>query len=653
MSRFTVTIAAIGIAIGCAGTVLVSGLHRSHQDSRRVSAEAVRGLVLIGDLQYQAQEARPSPLAASAIADKKLQVESAGRFRAAEAEFSARLAEFRKLAKGDQEIAAGEKIAADWQVFLSSRDGSTAPVATEDPMAVAFNTLRTDLEAARQLLNDNAGKLLGQAEASSQESLLRMALILSTLAALGGLGAVMAHLRAMRRELQVAEARLNEDFEKARRDECDAAERLAAVLRAVTEYSIIGMTPEGVITVFNHGAERMLGYRSEEVIGKLVPDVFHDAGEIAARAAELGIKPGFEVFVATARRGEAETREWTYVRKDGTRLPVSLTMTAKHDSAGKLAGFIGVAANISARQRADDELRELNAKLIEASRHAGMAEVAKGVLHNVGNVLNSVNVSASVIGETVRTSRIGGLGEVVALLRAQNGGLVEFLTTDPRGRLVPDLLGRLADGLRSEHATLSAETGSLTTHVGQIREIVAMHQGLVTGHRFTDRLAVVELMEEALKLQSASLAGHGIKIVREFGNVPPVIADRHKTLEIFTNLIRNAEHAMLANGGRASRLTLTIARSDDNRVRIGVCDNGAGILPENLTRIFGHDFSTKKDGHGFGLHSSALAAQEMGGTLTAHSDGPGTGATFTLELPLADEPSTVEQRLPIPELATP
>ena len=637
MNRFAATMAGIGIALGCAGTLLFSGLHRSQQDSRRISGEAVLGLSLIGDLQSQAQEAHRSLPAALATADKKLQIENADQFRAAEAEFSGRLTELRQLAKGEQEIAAGEKISADWAAFLS------------DPKEPAFNALRAELETTRQLLKDNAGRRLAQAGAALQQSLLRMALVLGTLAGLGGLGAGMAHSRTVRRELRASEARLNERFEKARREECDAAERLAAVLRAVTEYSIIGMTPEGVITVFNHGAERMLGYRAEEVIGKLAPEAFHDAGEVAARAAALGMRPGFDVFVAAARRGEAETREWTYVRKDGTRLPVSLTVTAKHDSAGALAGFIGVAANISARQRADDELRELNAKLIEASRHAGMAEVAKGVLHNVGNVLNSVNVSANVIGETVRTSRVAGLGEVVALLRAQNGGLVDFLTTDPRGRLVPDLLGRLADGLRTEHATLSAETGTLVTHVGQIREIVAMHQGLVTGQGISDRLSIAELIEEAVKVHASSLAGHGIKVVREFVTVPPVLADRHKTLEIVANLIRNAEQAMVANGGRASRLTLAITQGDGGRVRLAVRDNGAGILPENLTRIFGHGFSTKKDGHGFGLHNGANAAREMGGTLTAHSDGPGMGAVFNLELPSAD--AVPAEANPLPHLS--
>jgi signal transduction histidine kinase len=88
--------------------------------------------------------------------------------------------------------------------------------------------------------------------------------------------------------------------------------------------------------------------------------------------------------------------------------------------------------------------------------------------------------------------------------------------------------------------------------------------------------------------------------------------------------------------GAPRRMVIRIAPAGTDRTRITVTDNGVGIPPENMARIFNHGFTTKKDGHGFGLHSGANAAKEMGGSLTAHSDGPGKGATFTLELPTAE-----------------
>jgi PAS domain S-box-containing protein len=137
---------------------------------------------------------------------------------------------------------------------------------------------------------------------------------------------------------------------------------LASVLRASTEYSIIGTDSAGVIRVFNEGAERMLGYRSAEMIGVHTLEVVHDPDEVAARAAQLGTPPGFEVFVAAARRGEAETRDWTYVRKDGGHVTVSLTITPIDGPGGRPAGFIGVARDVTTQRRVEQALRESEAR---------------------------------------------------------------------------------------------------------------------------------------------------------------------------------------------------------------------------------------------------------------------------------------------------
>jgi C4-dicarboxylate-specific signal transduction histidine kinase len=115
--------------------------------------------------------------------------------------------------------------------------------------------------------------------------------------------------------------------------------------------------------------------------------------------------------------------------------------------------------------------------------------------------------------------------------------------------------------------------------------------------------------------------------------VPPITIEKHKVLQILVNLIRNAKHACDASGRADKQMAIRVSNGGGH-VRIAISDNGVGISPENLTRIFAHGFTTKKDGHGFGLHSGVLAAQEMGGQLTVHSAGPGAGATFTLELPL-------------------
>ena len=129
-----------------------------------------------------------------------------------------------------------------------------------------------------------------------------------------------------------------------------------------------------------------------------------------------------------------------------------------------------------------------------------------------------------------------------------------------------------------------------------------------------------------------SLARHNVKVVRDYGPLPKICTDKHKVLQILINLVRNAKHAC-DDSGRNDKQMIVRATNGGGRVKIAVIDNGVGIPPENLTRVFNHGFTTRKDGHGFGLHSGVRMADEMGGSLTAQSEGIGKGATFTLEFP--------------------
>jgi signal transduction histidine kinase len=283
----------------------------------------------------------------------------------------------------------------------------------------------------------------------------------------------------------------------------------------------------------------------------------------------------------------------------------------------------------------------MHRRLLAVTRQAGMAEVATGVLHNVGNVLNSVNVSANLAVETARNSKVSSLEKVAAILEQKRGQLGDYLTHDPKGKLVPDLLVQLASRLRAEQSAQQRELESLVKHVGHIKHIISMQQRYAKVSGILEKVPVEELVEDGLQMNAESLARHGVVLERRFEPAPPVIADRHKVLQILVNLIRNARHAVTHSPGPAKRVTVSITAPANKRVRIQVQDNGVGIAPENLNRIFGHGFTTKKDGHGFGLHTSALAAKEMGGALHAHSDGLGLGALFTLELPVAPAPAAL------------
>ena len=144
---------------------------------------------------------------------------------------------------------------------------------------------------------------------------------------------------------------------------------------------------------------------------------------------------------------------------------------------------------------------------------------------------------------------------------------------------------------------------------------------------------VGDLVEDALRMNAEALVRHEVDVVREYTPVPSIAVEKHKVLQILVNFICNAKYACDEAGISKKQMTVRVAPRDA-RVQISVTDNGVGISPENLTRIFNHGFTTRKEGHGFGLHSGALAVQEMGGSLEVWSAGLGRGATFTVELPL-------------------
>jgi signal transduction histidine kinase len=290
---------------------------------------------------------------------------------------------------------------------------------------------------------------------------------------------------------------------------------------------------------------------------------------------------------------------------------------------------------VSDREQAQAELQVTHKQLLEASRQAGRAEVAISVLHNVGNVLNSVNVSINMLTDYLERSQVANLPRVVALLEEHGHDLGAYLANDPRGRHLPGYLQQLAEQLLTERTQQRNELSSLCANVDHIKKIVAMQQTHSKVGGLKEMVSVVELLEDTLRIAANSLEPQPVSIRREFAQMPLINAERHKILQILVNLVRNAQLACVESQHPAKLLVLRAACVDEH-IRISIIDNGVGIAPENLNRIFSHGFTTRKDGHGFGLHSSALTARELGGSLRAHSDGIGCGATFVLELPVQE-----------------
>jgi PAS domain S-box-containing protein len=361
-----------------------------------------------------------------------------------------------------------------------------------------------------------------------------------------------------------------------------------------------------------------------DFIGKCDADFYADEHSAAALKDEQEIiRTGNPVI------GKIEREGW----KNGRETWVLTSKIPLRNKANEIIGTFGVSKDITAIKEAEAKLEEVHRQLLETSRLAGMAEVATSVLHNVGNVLNSVNISSSLVAQKVRNSKVGNLAKAVALIQEHAGDLPAFFNQDPRGQQLPSYLVTLSERLVGEQKEILQEVASLGSNIEHIKEIVSMQQSYAKVSGVMEVLPVADLVEDALRMNAGAMERHHVQVIRDYSEVPAILVDKHKVLQVLVNLIRNAKYALDENGQKDKQMTLKVGMNGNGMVKVAVHDNGVGIPGENLTRIFEHGFTTRKEGHGFGLHSGALAAREMGGSLNVHSDGPGHGATFTLELP--------------------
>jgi PAS domain S-box-containing protein len=378
--------------------------------------------------------------------------------------------------------------------------------------------------------------------------------------------------------------------------------------------------------------ETLHGYTSEEWLS--APDFW--TRTIHPEDKERVLQAAERAFAGDGFESESDVFRW--ITKDNRVVWAETHRRMIRKNGSGIVGVRGFTVDITDRKRAEEELRKMHEQLVEASRKAGMAEVATNVLHNVGNVLNSVNVSAAVAADHVRQSSAQHVGRVAALLREHAVDLGGYLSADPVGQKLPGFIGQLAAQLETEQAAILQELDQLGRNVEHIKDIVSVQQSYASAAGVSQTVAVVDLVEDCLRMNTGALTRHEVQLLREYEARPTIRVDKHKVMQILVNLIRNAKYACDESGRALKHLTVRITE-DEQAVRISVIDNGVGIPAENMTRIFSHGFTTRQSGHGFGLHSGALAAAELGGKLIAQSEGPGRGATFTLELPFQSQAS--------------
>jgi PAS domain S-box-containing protein len=378
----------------------------------------------------------------------------------------------------------------------------------------------------------------------------------------------------------------------------------------------------------------------ERVWGRSVASLHADPHQWAEAILPEERERVFAAFTGLTADNSSVSVEYRISRPDGTIRWLHDRGFVVRNTLGKVIRHTGIATDITDLKRAEAELKKTHRELLETSRRAGMAEVATSVLHNVGNVLNSVNVSTTLVAEQVKKSKVANLTKAVALMNEHLADLGAFMAADPKGKQLPGYLTQLASHLAAEQTTVLKEMEQLQKNIEHIKDIVAMQQSYAKVSGVTETLRISDLIEDALRMNVAALTRHEVEVVREFAEVAPVTIDKHKVLQVLVNLIRNAKYACDDSGRPDKRVTVRVANGE-GRLKIAIIDNGVGIPAENLIRIFNHGFTTRKDGHGFGLHSGALAAKEMGGSLVVHSEGPGRGASFTLELPVERGPGGI------------
>jgi PAS domain S-box-containing protein len=407
---------------------------------------------------------------------------------------------------------------------------------------------------------------------------------------------------------------------------------LLATVIAELPIALIACDVRGQLTHHNRAAAELLGIPAQEAIQGAQRNPYPVTSQVYLADGTTPVPREDGPLARTLLGDNVRDVEFVIVRPDGSRRIVLSSGQRLIGHGGQPLGALAVIEDITARRHAEQELERVHKLLLVASRDAGMAEIATNVLHNVGNVLNSVNVSASVVSERIKKSKCAGLARVAALFSQHASDLTTFLTGS-QGAQLPVYLQELATDLVAERDAAGAELAVLRGNVEHIKEIVAMQQSYARRGGVTEMVDVRTLVEDSLRMNEGAFSRHGVTLVRDFQEVPLLTVDKHKVLQILVNVIRNAKYACDESASAEKRVTVRV-RAVNGTMQISVIDTGVGIPPENLERIFTHGFTTRKEGHGFGLHSCALAAQDLGGSLQGESAGPGKGATFILTLPL-------------------
>jgi len=432
---------------------------------------------------------------------------------------------------------------------------------------------------------------------------------------------------------------LNSTLEERVESRTNALQESEARIRTIYDNigeGIIVIDDKGFIETVNRSAIRIFDTSEENIVGIHVMLLLANNmyGDIVTE--DEYVDKEKNPFKSTKNRSLVETEGITL---SGRLFPMEVVVTEMELASSKLR--VCIVRDISKRKDFESKLAESQQRVVEAAHQSGMAEMATGVLHNIGNVLNSVSVSVEVITRTVKTSNISGLIKANKLLTDNIDNIGDFMQHDNKGKKLPEYLNKLGSILDKDIEEIKLETDILNEKVTMIKEVISTQQSYAKAGSFVETFDISTIVDDALKVQEASLYKSGVATIKNFESVPKVLAQKSKLLQVVTNLIKNAQEAMSENDifNKIKEITVSIGKNPGDSIFISVKDTGCGIEEDKLSEIFSHGFTTKETGHGFGLHASANAMTEMSGRLIAVSDGKGMGSCFTLSLPICKDGS--------------
>lgn len=405
--------------------------------------------------------------------------------------------------------------------------------------------------------------------------------------------------------------------------------KIRAILDNIGE-GIIVLDDKGTIESLNPAAEDIFNMSEADAIG------LNSALLIVHNSADDDANPEqYNDATDGAFKGSENQQpiEHQGLRSDGEVFPLEIVISSM--KVGNRQLRVCILRDVTARKETEETLADAQNQLVDAAHKSGMADMATGVLHNIGNILNSVNLAGEEIQRISGSSKIAGLIKGTDMLQSQEN-VGEFLANDARGQKLPAYFIKMGKVLNDEINEINKESKALIQKTTMMKEVISTQQSYAKSGFHNETLNIAELVEDALKIQEASLKKWGVKLDKNYADTPDCTGQKSKLLQVITNLVKNAKEAMDDNDtyNRPKEMLIETGMVNDKSIYLTIKDNGCGISEEQLTKIFNHGFTTKETGHGFGLHTCANAMTEMKGALKVDSEGLQKGATFTVTIPV-------------------